>query len=227
MRVSRRRFLGSTAGAVATWLPFKALVKAGQGETLDCVLLDLKENCALPESLAGYEAALKDAGIRYLKTTAGPLPPCRAVIVPACVAMEPQAAREISGLLRQGGTVVLESGAGFADRAAFAVHQKFLQAHFDLQVEEPVSLWEGKEAGARVPYVDHRWPLRAKIRDFSRVVPLSRPAGEVIASVDGSPVAVRRKVGKGTLVFLGSPLGPLLWSGDSQAQTWLRAALVA
>ncbi len=227
MRISRRRFLATAAGAVATWLPFKALVKAGQGETLDCVLLDLKENCALPESLAGYEAALKDAGTRYVKTTPGRLPPCRAVIVPACVAMEPEAAREVSGLLRQGNTVVLESGAGFADPPAFAAHQKFLQAHFDLQVEAPVSLWEGKEAGRRVPYVDYGWPLPAKIRDFSRVVPLSRRAGEVIASVDGSPVAVRRKVGKGTLVFLGSPLGPLLWSCDPQAQTWLRAALVA
>ena len=227
MRVSRRRFLGSTVSAVGTCLPFEALVKTGQGETLDCVLLDLKENCALPESLAGYEAALKGAGIRYARTTPGPLPPCRAVIVPACVVIEPQGAREVSGLLRRGSTVVLESGAGFADPAAFVAHRRFLQAHFDLQVEEPVSLWEGTEAGVRVPYVDYGWPLPAKIRDFSRVVPLSTPAGEVIASVDGSAVAVRRKVGKGTLVFLGSPLGPLLWSGDSQAQAWLRAALVA
>jgi hypothetical protein len=207
---------------VVAWLPLKPLAKAAQGETLDCVLLDLKENCALPESLAGYEAALKDAGIRYVKTTPGRLPPCRSVILPACVAIEPEAAREVSGLLRQGSTVVLESGGGFADPAAFSAHQKFLQAHFDLQVEEPISLWEGTEAGLRVPYVDYRWPLSTKIRDFSCLVPLSRPPGHVIASVDGSPVAGRRKVGKGTLVFLGSPLGPLLWSGDSQAHSWFR-----
>src|SRR5205807_8785254 len=89
--------------------------------------------------------------------------------------------------------------------------------------------------GARVPYVDYVWPIPTKVRDFSRAVPVSvraslvttRSACEVIAWADGWPVAAKRKIGKGTLVFLGSPLGPALWSGDREASCWLRKLLAA
>ena len=50
---------------------------------------------------------------------------------------------------------------------------------------------------------------------------LSTQAGEVIAWVDGLPVALKRPGGRGNLIFLGSPLGPALWAGDAQARRWL------
>jgi hypothetical protein len=218
----------STAASAAALLPVEECLSFPRGDTdaapaeaqvLSCVLLDL--NCALPESCAGYEAALKNAGVRFLKTTPGVLPGCRTLIIPGFVKIQPELARRVSTLLREGNSVVLESGAGFADPHDSSEHQRLLEAHFDLRVEQPVSLWE--DGGrARVPFVDYVWPLRTKVRDFSRVVPVAPPAREVIGWIDGSPVAVKRRVGKGTLIFLGSPLGPTLLSGDREAQAWLR-----
>ena len=98
-----------------------------------------------------------------------------------------------------------------------------------VHIEAPVRLWPGR--GARgVPYVDYRWPSSAKIRDFSRVVPLGRQSegeGEIIARVEGLPVALKRRLGRGHLIFLGSPLGPALWAGDAEARRWLFLTLGA
>jgi len=77
----------------------------------------------------------------------------------------------------------------------------------------------------QTPYVDYLWPYAAKLRDFSRVVPLAPPAGERIAWVDNLPVALKRRSGPGTLIFLGSPVGPALWAGDADATRWLSAVL--
>jgi hypothetical protein len=74
-----------------------------------------------------------------------------------------------------------------------------------------------------MPYIAYSWPASAQIRDFSRVVPLGRRsegAGEIIARVDGLPVALKRRLGRGDLIFLGSPLGPALWAGDAEARRW-------
>ena len=73
----------------------------------------------------------------------------------------------------------------------------------------------------RVPYVDFIWPHPAKIRDFSRVVPLGSHPGETIAWADGLRVAFKQRIERGTLIYLGSPLGPALWAGDVAARRWL------
>ena len=85
----------------------------------------------------------------------------------------------------------------------------------------PVQLWSAHTSSQGIPYVDYSWPHSAKVRDFSRVVPLGPQAGDVIAWVDGLPVALKRQDGRGTLLFLGSPLGPALWAGDAEARRWL------
>ncbi len=237
MRVSRRQFLGTATGVAATWLPLKARLGAGQVEgnfpdapgslsptrapILDCVLLDLGADCRLPESLAGYQAALHQARVRFVKIPSGPIPRCRKVIVPGCTVMGVDVARRLSTLLEEGSGVLIESGAGFADPATFTAHQEFLSSHFGLEVEPPIGLWGSSEGSQRVPYVDFTWPSPKKIRDFSRVVPSSRTSGDVICGVDGLVVAVKRRVGKGTLIFLGSPLGPSLLAGDLEARRWL------
>src|SRR2546429_268865 len=98
-----------------------------------------------------------------------------------------------------------------------------LRDQLGVHIEAPVRLWSSRGASG-VPYVDYSWPASATIRDFSRVVPLERQsegAGEIIAWVDDLPVALRRRYGRGDLIFLGSPLGPALWAGDAEARRWL------
>jgi hypothetical protein len=116
-----------------------------------------------------------------------------------------------------------------------------LHRHFDITVGHPVDLWAEKSADdtllrhgsarhsskkldshASFPYVTYLWPRETKVRDFSRVIPVSATNGDVIGKVGGLPVALKRRMAKGTLVFLGSPLGPALRAGDSEALSWLR-----
>lgn len=258
MSISRRKFLGAAAGTAAALLPFKGRIGAGRGDARhgdsppDCTLLDLQAHCSLPESAAGYEAALAEAGVHFVKTAPGLPAPRRTVIVPGCTTVHPSVARELATSLEDGICLLLESGAGFGDPVEFSAHRKLLQFYFGLAVESPVNLW-GSEVGEgfptsrlhrhrspkeprglayqkaeghrHVPYVDYVWPIQTKIRDFSRVIPLSPQARDVVGWVEGLPIASKRRVGKGTLVYLGSPLGPSLLAGDNEARRWLRELL--
>ena len=114
--------------------------------------------------------------------------------------------------------MLLESGAAFGD---FREHRDQLREFFNLLLEPPVQLWPARG----IPYVDYTWPVAVKVRDFSRVIPLEPQQGSVIARAGDVPVALARRVGHGTLVFLGSPLGPALWAGDAEAKRCLGALL--
>ena len=247
-QVSRRTFLSFATGAVATMLPLKTptgLLVASACEPADCVLLDAQEHGPLPESLAGYQSALAAGGARFLRISGGPLPYSRTIIVPACLALPPELSQEIAAALTGGSRVVLESGAGFATRQEFAAHKEWLRDYWSVRVEAPVDLWRPRKdlperprsraplavrhspIPARVPYVDFHWPFRTKLRDFSRVVPVSALPEHVVASCEHWPVASKQNKGEGTLVFLGSPLGPALLAGDSEAHRWLRAIIAS
>jgi hypothetical protein len=54
------------------------------------------------------------------------------------------------------------------------------------------------------------------------VIPVSAKVGDVIGTVGALPVALKRRMDKGILIFLGSPLGPALRAGDPEAGSWLR-----
>ena len=233
MGITRRRFLGYAAGAVTMGLP---LDRWGRGRgrssvTADtsprCVLLALKEHGCLGESVAGYESALTSAGAQLMRVDARWVSPspsrCAALIVPAALEMPPPAVRAIVSCLQAEATVILESGAGFTAGRDFRAHRVVLRDYLQVRIEAPVQLWPARTSSQGIPYVDYTWPSAAKVRDFSRVVPLGRQAGggEVIAWVDGLPVALKRQSGHGRLIFLGSPLGPALWAGDAEARRWL------
>ena len=248
-RFSRRTFLSLATGVVATMLPRKTAnaplghVTASGFEPLDCALLDAQQHCTLPESLAGYESALTTGGARFFRTSAEPLPYSKTIIVPACLALRPEMTQEVAAALKGGSLVVLESGASFATPSDFVAHQKWLRNYWDVQVEAPVDLWRPPNdplAHSRwpgrltihnsplprgAPYVDFHWPFRTKVRDFSRVLPVSALEEHVVASCGHWSVASKHSKGKGTLVFLGSPLGPALLAGDAEAHGWLRSII--
>jgi hypothetical protein len=76
------------------------------------------------------------------------------------------------------------------------------------------------------PYVEYSWPIEVKIREFAAVALEPAPGDQVIGTLVRHPVALRRQVGRGTLVLLGSPLGPVFLSGDRDARRWLNAILL-
>jgi len=89
---------------------------------------------------------------------------------------------------------------------------------FGLTIEPPVNLW-GDDASP--PYVDYRWPVRAKLRDFSHAVPVRAANAEIIGTIGKIPVSARA----GRFVYLGSPIGPSLLAGDREAHFWFNALL--
>ncbi len=215
MRLSRRQFLECAAGAAAVVLPLELRLRPP-----GVALLDLGEQCSLAESTAGFATVLKAPLMRADEWALS----CTALILPAVVEISTPAARAMVACLSEGGTVILESGAGFATAAALRAHQAIMRDLFHVEIAEPVDLWPVPEARG-LPYVEYAWPQLARIRDFSRALPLATGAGEIIARVKELPVALRRRYGRGNLIVLGSPLGPALWAGDTEARQWLRAVI--
>jgi hypothetical protein len=120
------------------------------------------------------------------------------LIVPAVRALSEQGQSIIESRLERGATVLLEYVGGAR------VHQS---AYF--------------------PYVEYCWPLRIKIREFSPVKLRPAAGEEIIATFAGAPVGLRRQLGRGMLITLGSPLGPVFLSGDPDARRWLDGAVTA
>src|SRR6266446_1348907 len=120
MGLSRREFLSLTASAMTV-----ALRGDGSPRTDPPVaaVLDLQEHCALRESLAGYARA-----------SAGVVPHRPVLIVPAALALPAAATSEVAGCLCRGGTVLLESGAGFAAESGFRAHRDTLRNRLQLRV---------------------------------------------------------------------------------------------
>ena len=217
--LTRRGFVSRVAGSLTAVLPLDLPLPSRIEKRPGRVLLDLGEQCGLPESLSGYAGALAGLPVRATRADAQSLARCTLLIVPAAVGLAPSAVGAIVSCLRAGGTVLLESGAGFASPQEYQLHRAMLRDYFGIHVGAAVTLWS-PPLSRGIPYVDYTWPCRARIRDFSRVAPLEEQ-GEIIARVDGLPVSLKRCSRRGTLIFLGSPLGPALWAGDVDAKRWL------
>ena len=158
--------------------------------------------------------------------------------------MDPTIGRTLLDLVQEGTRLVLESGAGFLGVEETAAHQRMLLRCFELEVAPPVDLWSGRLAdeglfasrtGPRrrktidgresIPYVRYVWPREILVRDFTRVIPVSAKRGEVIGWAGSLAVGSKRPAGKGTLIFLGSPLGPALRASDPEARSWLHSVV--
>jgi len=236
MRITRRHFLEVSTGAAALLSAQAAAMGefsiASEGRS-GCVLLDLKSQCCLGESFLGYRKILIGARVVSAETLSKSISRPTTIIVPAAGSMDSASAQLLGDALRAGSVVLFESGGGFLNADAFANHQQILTRHLNVLVEPPVNLWAGAGLQARrapvgnvpAPYVNYTWPHITKVRDFSHVVPLAAQDGDVIGFVGKLPTAIRKRVGAGTLIFLGSPIGPHLHAGDPQAARWLRAVL--
>jgi hypothetical protein len=72
-------------------------------------------------------------------------------------------------------------------------------------------------------YIRYRWPRPTLTRAFSSVTPVRCQPHEAIAHYRDIPVALRRRIGSGGMIVLGSMLGPNLNAGEPQAQAILKS----
>jgi hypothetical protein len=249
MRVSRREFV-STAGC-ATAASLCALPSFGfaAGDSgvragARCTLFDLESKCALPESLAGMRAALGDGHrcVTEIELSGAD----SVVVVPAAGAVREETFGVVRELLGHGSTVLWESGAAFMEARDFERQQALMLEHFGISMQKPIDVWSQsamRRAGVgakikiaremratgheQVPYVVYRWPREVRVREFSRVIPVSAANGRAIAHWREIPVAWKKSIGAGTFVFVGSPIGPALHAGDSEAASLLNTMIVS
>jgi hypothetical protein len=226
MDLTRREFLGYTAGAVGMMsLPQRqALAAQPRTEAFQRWWTMYSDpNGYDCESMRGYWTTLSPK--RWSASAGDPDPFARLslLIAPYVVSLLPYFVDCVSRALQRGTTVVIESGAGFSDHSSFRQHRRWLRENLAIRVVSPRDPWANQSpAGAR--YIEFTWPRKVKIRDFGRVVaPADQQPGDVIAWAGDLAVAFRREVGKGTLIYLGSPVGPALWAGDADARRWLYA----
>ncbi|HXJ93974.1 MAG TPA: hypothetical protein VMT20_14080 [Terriglobia bacterium] len=153
------------------------------------------------------------------------LRPAQLVVISGAVMDSPELAKTVRRLSDCGSTVLYESGAAYAESAAFDAEQRLLRNYFGLSVQAPQELWPAKADAARPPYVRYHWPSQVMIRDFSRAIAVSGEAvsSSHIAHIGTAAVACYRPVGKGVFIFLGSPLGPHLGFGDAEARRLVKA----
>jgi hypothetical protein len=197
MALSRREFVGALAIGPALAPPRRA----------ECGVLDIGDACVLPESRIGILACALCKPQKMHRHE------CLFYFVPGAGPVTQNLARDLIEYTRTGAYVIFESAAGFG---GFQSQREILAEHFGLQIDRPIGLPE-----SRIPYVDYHWPVSVKVRDFDHVVPVRAPAHDVIATIDGIPVAARR----GKLIFLGSPIGPALLAGDPEARFWFNALI--
>jgi hypothetical protein len=227
MPISRRGFLGRAAGASAVGVAVAAGLANLFPQTpvfhSGCVVVDPGPNCPLRESVAGYEGALSSLNVPFQRVALQSLAAARLIIFPAAVSTALSSLARVRKHLESGSTVLYESGAAFLSPGEFVFHKRVIRSVFGLSLHDPIGLWETADSIRQSPYIDFHWPVVTKVREFSRTVPVDPENGKTIAWFQDLSVAVKRRVGKGTLVFLGSPLGPHLLASDREASRWLGA----
>jgi hypothetical protein len=229
MDITRREFLGYTAGAISVvGLPLpESIPTATRLRKFDkWRVLGTTGRPSIPESALGYHAAIPAERQRFEPWERSVVSSSSLLIYPSLLVINQTEAAFLTRCLNRGATVVIESGAGFTKHFAFRRHRRQLRERLEILVGGPVDLWS-PGSSRRTPYVEYTWPRRVRIRDFSRVVPPGEQPGEIIAWAGELPVAFKRRVGAGTLIYLGSPVGPALWAGDLEAKRWLHAVALA
>lgn len=227
MDLTRREFLGYTAGAMsALGAPLPQLAPPSAAEPrLKKWQVFASNQRVLPESTAGYRAVLPRERCEFEPwEQTDPMSHCSLVIMSSVFVLPEKLAERLRLCLQRGATVIIESGAGFVDRLDFRKHRRSLREGLALHLAAPVNLWSPPRA---TPYVDYTWPSWTRVRDFTRLIPPAEQPGEIIAWAGKLPVALRRRVGDGTLIYIGSPLGPALLMGDNQARSWLYSVALA
>jgi hypothetical protein len=206
--MKRREFIHCTFGMACLRPDYKQAGRKKHGvRLLPAATADL----AGKESERGYGQALG----RLLPTqpSFG-----RTIIVPSASSLRGIALSSLAREAQLGATVLIDLADGFAPRSDTARTRASFEQHLGIQIADPVTSATGD-------YIVYRWPLPVLVRHFTRVSYIEPGRNMPIATLGARSIAVRKESGLGSVLIIGSPLGPPLLAGDEQAHQILARLL--
>jgi len=209
--VTRRQIL--FAAASSPLLPYLGFAASENGrQAARWIVVDRRNSLAL-ESARGFQAALRRTGERFEISES--VPACRAelIVLPFATTLLRQQIWRLRTQLASGCSVIFESGTSFASHDEKLRQRMMWRQAFDIHADLSPS-WP---AGGALEYVRYHWPADTQIRHFGEFFPVHLFGAEEIAIYRGRTVAIRQQIGRGELLFLASPLGPILAAEDHQA----------
>lgn len=161
------------------------------------------------ESAQGYGQLLASAKV------SSPL-----IILPASRQLSLESAKKLRQIVRRGSWLILESGAAFSRPEESRAQARILAESFGLKTGEPIT-----PSIREASYLTYDCPERTMVRTFGAIVPIACSRAEQLAEYTGVPVAVRRPMGRGGIIYLGSILGAGLLAQEREAHAVASALL--
>lgn len=140
----------------------------------------------------------------------------RFIVLPGAGERAIQAAPDLLQRARQGAWIIWEPALHGLPLAQLARMQSALQTTFGIRIGPPF------RPGL---YVEYLWPKPALTRSFLEAIPVDCAPHEIIARHGAIPIAMRRRIGRGGIVFLGSMLGPNLYAEEPESHAITKALL--
>jgi hypothetical protein len=212
--LSRRQILVS---AVSATIAAAGETSSVRQEKLTHLLLTPSEsNPIANESALGYSRLLQSAAYSFEASNQLNSTGFRHIVLPGVRALSTTLAASLHKSAAAGSWLIFESGLCFASKRETEIQRGVLAEVFDITIDGTRSTQRGG-ASAR-SYVHYRWPLPAMAPDFTEWAAIKYADADAIAAFHNEVVAIRRRIGRGGIVFLGSPLGPGLFAADRESQ---------
>ncbi len=151
------------------------------------------------ESAAGYLAVFEKHAF-----SPAPLNAAGMIVSTSIAGASPARFHALRSCVEKGASLILENGA-YCDPPRGLLAGLF-----------GIHLAKTPHTGSEM-YLRYSWPIPALVRTFGRPTPLKCEPHEAIAHFEGKPIALKKNVGVGVVVFLGSMLGPHLRAEDREA----------
>ena len=205
---TRREFLTGLALA-----PFVVRLAAARSAAARNVEIWQEDHCLSLESAMGFRHLVSRnspaTSFASDRTASSSL-----IIAPGIRWMSLSIAVDLADRIHQGAWVILESGLGFSPRAESKHQIDLFKKVFGLQLLPPVKV--GKNPAAAT-YVEYTRPVHRLVRTFEAITPVRCDQSEALARWGKHSVCIRKRIGDGTFVFLGSMLGPGIWAEEREA----------
>jgi hypothetical protein len=203
--VSRRLVLASLISVPITKIPLPSATNRRKG----CCLLS-EDHALSQDSQTGYAQLLEAENINCFPDISS----ARADIIIATAAqtLSREYAYQLARLVHEGCHLIYESGLGYAGSQQRSHQAELLNEMFGIR-----TLTSPLPASTEL-YVSYHWPRETIVRSYGSVTPVSCHPEEVIMHHAGIPGGLFRRVGQGSLTFLGSPLGLGLYAEEREAR---------